>query len=147
MNSLEERISALEAREAIKELRARYAWSVVQADAEGVAATFTEDGAFVALENGVRSSVSPRFAILDRHRRRLVPGKMLPMVHNEIIEVSGEEATSTCVMESPPTEANPAGSVVYYRDRLRRVDGEWLFSERSAYFLQPVFEAPGGAGP
>lgn len=93
------------------------------------------------LEDGARKIYAGRDAIAARHRSRLVAYKSLPMIHNEIVKIDKGAAVSSCLMESPPTAANPSGQVVYYEDKLQRIDGKWLFKERRCYFLQPVCEA------
>jgi hypothetical protein len=72
-------------------------------------------------------------------------GMVFPLIHNDIIEIRGNEAVGTCAME---TRAAPGpnfsnGLAGYYHDRARNIGGQWLFTERLWYLYTPVFERSG----
>jgi hypothetical protein len=106
---LEARIDALESRAAIDELRSRYAWHAMRGDAAGVASLFTEDCVF----DGPAG-----------------PG---------IIEVNGDRATGSCVMETPmaPDFGHLVGD---YVEEFARIDGKWYFAVRRMYLRVPYRE-------
>jgi hypothetical protein len=65
------------------------------------------------------------------------------MIHNQTITVAGDEAWGSCTMESRAAPNYDDGFVGYYHDRLRRVEGSWLFTERRWFLYSPVFEDSG----
>jgi hypothetical protein len=140
------RIAVLEAREHVKELRARYAWFAARGQFEGIASLFAVDGVFEAFTGTARQRFSGQAAIREFLSRSMTSaGMVFPMIHNHIIEVRGDEAVGTCAMESRATPGGPYpnGFAGYYHDRARRVNGRWLFTERCWYLYNPVFERSG----
>jgi hypothetical protein len=124
-------IQLLADREAIKELTARYARCVVTGDGRGVGALYTEDGRFAA---GNFDYVG-RAAIQDFLEGQTKPSKNIPLVTDHIIEISGDEATCFSIMFTPWFRHELPGFCGIYSDRLRKVDGDWYFIERSFEFL------------
>ncbi|MDA0256271.1 MAG: nuclear transport factor 2 family protein [Chloroflexi bacterium] len=123
-------------RREIVELVARYNWALdVDRDAAAVADTFTDDGAFVS---GNGTGGSGREGIVDYFSgggERQRPGGAPVLRHwttNHVIEGDGDEATHRCYILL--IALGEAGARVdrtgIYRDRLRHVDGRWLFAER-----------------
>ena len=53
----------------------------------------------------------------------------VPLIHNLIVDLDGDRATSTCVMNATIYGTTHA-IMGEYRDTFRRVDGKWLFAER-----------------
>jgi hypothetical protein len=139
MQDLESRVQLLEAREAIKELRIRYAWHAARADIRALVDTFTDDGVFEMLIDGARRRLVGHGMIHKHMSGSLYPGKMLPLIHNDLIEVDGEVASGTCLMTSRATPQHP-GSEIYYRDSFRRLNTLWLFTERLVYSVGPESE-------
>lgn len=117
----------------IRELVARYDQAIDGGDAEAWAACFTEDGswdgpihvegrkALLAFARGL--ATNPDFAPLRGSRH---------FVANFLVEGDGDEARLRCDnLMLMPREGGVAGlAVADYDDRLRRVDGRWLFSSR-----------------
>lgn len=140
-NDIETRLAVLEAREVIKEQRARYGWRIARADYEGVASLFTPGGVYESLQEGERMRCEGREAILAMLRRMLKPRILYPMLHNHIIEVDGDRAWGSCAMEARLAPELGPGFAGYYHDRLERQgDGRWLFTERLWYLYVPAFE-------
>jgi hypothetical protein len=130
--SLEERVRRLEDRAEIIELTSRYCWYVTRADKAGIVSLYTKDGVFDRSPNGG--------AIARGHDELLAsygnsgPKAYLPVIHNHIIELAGDEATGTAVLES---RISPKGGLTaYYEDRYRRENGKWLFAERKVFYLK-----------
>ncbi len=141
MSSIEARLDALESREAIKELRARYAWYATRGDAAGVASLFTEDCVFDGPNGpGKRGVVHGRKALEDFLAPSIgTPGVVLPLIHNHLTEVDGDTATGSCVMETPG--APGFGHLVcQYLEDLKRIDGKWYFARRRMYLFVPTRE-------
>ena len=128
--SIEQRLDILESREQIKEARARYGWHAVRGEIHEVAWLYTEDGIFQVGSNRVQG----RDAIVGfLAASGMKPVKVVPLIHNDIIVIEGDTAHGTCAMENPGTPDSPNGFTGYYLDKLRRVNGQWLFSKRKIY--------------
>jgi hypothetical protein len=138
--SLEQRIALIEARDAIRELRARYGWHAARGDFAGVAGLFAPDGVFEFSMPSGRQRLSSRAAISAALSGLFKPVAVMPMIHNEIINVDGDQAWGTCAMESRVAPNYDGGFVGYYHDRARRFDDGWLFTERRWFLYSPVFE-------
>jgi hypothetical protein len=141
--TLEERIAELEAREAIKELRARYGWCAAHGDFVGVASLFTADGVFEVTIGGERRRLVGRALIDGFLTPTMKPVYVIPMIHNHIIRIEGDVAYGTCAMESRVAPNSEVGFAGYYHDRCRRTAQGWLFTERSWFAYHPAFEDSG----
>jgi len=136
MTDIERRIAAIEDRIAISELRSKYCWHTTRGNRDQVVALFTEDCIFQNSRNtdGAPLVIEGREALRD-YLSRMRPGRRVPMVMNEIIELHEETAEGTCVMQSIGED----GFCGHYIDKFRREDGEWLFSVREFYPYWPIF--------
>ena len=141
--TLEQRIADIEAREAVKELRARYGWNATRADYAGVAGCFAPDGVFEFGTPTARHRVVGRQAIWDALARLVTPVAVMPMLHNHTVTIKGDEAYGTCSMESRVAPNYDGGFVGYYHDSLRRFAEGWLFTERRWFLYSPEFEDSG----
>ncbi|MCP1472308.1 hypothetical protein J3E64_004026 [Sphingobium sp. OAS761] len=119
-------------REAIKELTAKYARCVVTGDGRGVGALYSEDGRFAA----GRFDYVGRKNIQDFLESQTTPGKNMPLVTDHIIEIDGDEATCYSIMFTPWFKGKHPGFCGAYSDRLRKIEGEWYFVERSFEFFE-----------
>ena len=147
--SLEQRIQELADREEIRELIATYAHRM----AHGPAASdlFTDDGVYVnrGMNDTPPSEVRGREA-LDRHYcdRTGWAERPMPMIHNHILEVAGDEARGICSVE---IRLGARGESIiasgYYQDRFRRENGRWLFAERDIALFHWVPIQQGWAKP
>lgn len=133
----------LEAREAVRELRARYGWHAARGEFDAVADLFTEDGVFEFSGLGERRSFDGRAAIRDMLGRTMTPRMVFPFIHNDIIAVDGDEAVGTCSMDTNIAPGYAAGLIGYYHDRARRVAGVWRFSLRRWFLYHPTYEESG----
>jgi hypothetical protein len=134
----------LAAKQAITELVSRYGQLVRYDRLDETAELYLPNGVFeVRLgppdgpHNAVQSHAEGREAI----RAMLLPSKgkrhPVPLIHNLMIEVDGDSARGTCVMQSP-TSATGEPFWGEYRDRYARLDGRWYFAER----VFTMFENP-----
>src|SRR5271163_2099988 len=117
--NLEQRLRLVEDREEIKELKAKYCWYATRGEWSGVADLFVEDSIFDARAPGSAPVHWEGRAEILRNFLEINP-KVMPLILNEIIEITGEEAVSTCTMLSP-IGLNPSsrGFTGQYRDLLR----------------------------
>lgn len=130
------------AREAVRDLRAQYAWHAARGDYEKIVDLFAPDGLFEVFMEGARHQMHGRDEIRAMLARTMVPGMVFPMIHNDLVIVSGDEAHGTCAMQSRRPDGGTAFSG-YYHDKARRIDGGWLFTERRYFFYSPTFERSG----
>jgi hypothetical protein len=147
--TLEQKIQELTDREEIRDLIATYAHRV--AHGLSIADLFTDDGVFInrRTPHAPPSEAHGRKALEERFRDR--PGEVgntMPMIHNYLISINGDEATDTCSNELRITE-NGQSMIAsgYYEDRLRRENGRWKFVERKVTFFHWVPIQEGWAKP
>jgi hypothetical protein len=135
--TLEERLDRVESRQAIADLVHAYARFIRHDEPERAAGLFLEDG-FFEIRDGHPSR--PDYTVRSRLEGRagvhayLAPGKgkphPVPLIHNLMIDVAGDEGTAGSVMEAQVfgTDHKVQGE---YRDVLRRVGGTWYFASRT----------------
>jgi hypothetical protein len=124
--------------EDIRQLLARYNFAIDLGDAEGWAATFTPDGAFECSGLPEGNPFGGRYegsdALLGYAKMHYGHAKGRARHWNWNLEIDGDGDTATmrCYMMALSVGHPPAvqGSTGIYRDRLRKVDGRWLFEER-----------------
>lgn len=136
--SLEHRVKALEDKEEIRELIARYAYHTMRANGEETGALYTDDGVFDARSPDGRSSdirVEGKDNLIKFYNG-LTPGGTTPLIHDHIVRINGDEAHGTCMLDSPCYTGERRGYIGYYEDELRRVDGRWRFKARVFFFVQ-----------
>jgi hypothetical protein len=135
--TLEQKVQELVDREEIRELISTYAHRV----AHGVSLVdlFTEDGVWTIRRapDGPIEEVSGLETLKehfqDRPREAEHP---LPMIHNYIISIHGDEAAGINSNELRISENGE--SIIasgYYEDRYRRVNGRWKFARRDTTFF------------
>ena len=124
MPSLEERMQAIEARDEIRELTARYCHAVTRSDTATIVGLFCNDGVF---ETGDR--VARGRAELEEFYRFATQPPPLPFIQNHVIELAGNEATGQCSVEIRMVRDGEAITACgYYDDRYRCVNGEWSWA-------------------
>lgn len=132
-----DRLDRVEARNAVADLIHRYAQLVRYDRGDETADLYMSDGVFEVRRGSpdkpaytVQSRVDGREAI----RAYLLPLKgkphPVPLVCNILVEVDGDIASSTCVMQARMSEGE-GGFWGEYRDTCARVDGRWYFTSRT----------------
>jgi uncharacterized protein (TIGR02246 family) len=125
-------MSGLDDVEEIRQLLARYCHLGDSLDTNALAECFTDDAVMDA--NGVRTV--GRDAIREAAEAYRPVYAATPLRHvttNILIETDGDEAQSSSYYMLLATGAQPRVlRIGTYHDRLRRVAGRWLFSERVA---------------
>lgn len=132
-----ERFDRIESRAAIADLVHEYARCVRNDRPEDVPALFAPGGSF-EIRDGHPSrpdfTVRARFDSPAALGEYLMAGKgkphPVPLIHNLMIEVEGDSATASSVMEAQVfgTDHKVFGE---YRDSFRRIAGRWLFASRT----------------
>jgi hypothetical protein len=142
MPTLEERIRAIEDRDAIRELTARYCQLAVAGKADEIVALFTRDGVLAAGDSEERGH--PR--LLELYRGSFAELRPIPFIHNHVIELAGDRATGYCSVELRMVEQGEAVTAAgYYEDVFAREDGVWRFARRKLVFHHRVPLAKGWA--
>jgi SnoaL-like protein len=125
----------LEDRVEIRELYARYAYTIDYGPYEEWVKCFTEDGVFE----------SPRFGRHAGHRALLRftaiykdangDAKVRHMMTNVTFRVDGDTATGGCYLTYYHCKNGKAilEAIGRYEDELRKVDGDWLFARRRVF--------------
>jgi hypothetical protein len=135
--SLEQRVQELADREEIRDLIATYAHRVAHGLSN--ADLFTDDGAYIHRRSPEAEPEVARGRVeLDAHyvERPGSAGVATPMIHNPLVSVSGDEASSFCSIELRLwRDGASALCSGFYRDRLRREAGRWKFVEREVSFF------------
>ncbi len=138
--------SYLEDRLQIEDLMARYIFALDWRDAEGYAATFTEDGvlnygggqavgreAIATMVEGLKTREATAAAEDASGVRR---PRTQHFVTNIVLDIAddGQSATGwaywVAMANNNPERAAEVSSYGHYVDELRKVDGEWLFVSR-----------------
>ena len=135
----EQQLKELIDREQIRELTARYAHRV--AHGVSIADLFTDDGAFILRYPGRPVRETRGRAALDKlfTASAANPARPLPMIHNHLVRINGDQAIGICSNELRMTEDGKSmiGSG-YYEDQLRRESGHWRFVVRDMTFIHWV---------
>jgi hypothetical protein len=131
--------SAADDRDAIAALLHRYAQFVRTARGQELGTLFTADATYDICEADGDNGAAParqRSRMEGRDQIHAYLGdstgrgiRLVPMIHNLIIDIDGDVATANSVMESR-TWPDGFGTIGEYEDSLRRDDGRWRFSAR-----------------
>ena len=134
--SLEQRLDAIESRQAIADLVHRYARHIRCDQPDMVAALFTAEGTFEIRDGDpdrseytVRSRYDGREDIHAHMSANQGKPHPLPLLHNHIITVDGDAASGNAVMEAG-IYGGTHKIIGEYLDTYRRLGGEWLFAAR-----------------
>jgi len=129
----------------ISELRSKYCWYMVRRNIEQVAELYTEDLLFDVKWRGERRTVRGRDGLRAFFTRTASeqPSFVVPLIHNEVTFIDGDEARGVCCMEVRASNVDESFLSGYYHDRFRREGGKWLFAERRYYRYLPEFERSG----
>ena len=147
--SLEQKIQILTDREEIRDLIAIYAHRA--AHRQSMADLFANDGAFISLPDAKAPPMEVRGrAALDKFFNGLgsQPQQPLPMIHNFLISVQGDEARALSSIEVRiVTNGQVVDGSGYYQDRFRRENGGWKFVERDCTFFTMIAQPAAAAKP
>lgn len=134
--SLEQRLNAAESRAAIADLVHAYARHIRRDEPELVHLLFAPEGSFEVRDGQPDSAdftVRTHLASPARILAYMAPNKgkphPVPLIHNLMIELDGDTATASSVMEAQ-VYGTTHKIIGEYRDSFVRVAGKWLFSAR-----------------
>jgi hypothetical protein len=146
--TMEQTLKELVDREELRELIARYAHCV--AHGVPVADLFTDDGVFIVRLPGRPVKERRGRQELVAEYAQLLEGSEhpLPMIHNYLLSITGNEATGMCSNElRVPDNGQSIIASGYYEDSFRRENGRWKFTVRDATFFHWVPIQQGWAKP
>lgn len=136
MDTLEARITLLEDRLALSELRSRYCFLVDQGKAREAVDLFTDDCEF----HGPDKSYYGREEQIS-HYESFIFSNMWHFVTNEITNIKGQSASGLCYCYMPCVyEGKSYVCACQYEDAMERIDGIWKFRSRKVtfYFFVPL---------
>ncbi len=116
-------------REEIRELIARYAQRITAGLA--IAPLFTEDAIFrIRMPGNPLREIRGRASLNQVHSA--TANRTMPMIHNHLLEISGNEARGTCFNELRSVDEAGKTRITTgsYDDRFRRENGQWKFAVR-----------------
>jgi hypothetical protein len=151
--SVEQRIARLEARTEIRELVARYCFTIDARDIEGIAQCFTRSGSFRSLD-GVMNAVGREAIVAQFHGRFAVLGPSNHFTHDHVIQFDDSDSTRASGLVNSHAEVvrvgEPMLASLRYHDEYRFEEDRWRFHARSLaffYYLRPADyrEAMGGS--
>jgi hypothetical protein len=138
MARLAERLSALEDRDEIGQLAARYCFVIDDRDVEALGRCFTRDGRFRSADG--KMDARGREAVIEQfHGRYAVLGLSNHVGHHHVIELDPDDPDHASGTLSSHAEVVRTGKVLVcalrYEDEYRREDGCWRFADRLLRFL------------
>ena len=137
LDDLRRRLAAVEAKDEIRELTARYCHAVVDGDVDAVVALFCTDGVF-RMRNTAHSGHDELRAMYETG---IGAKTHKPFIQNHVIDLqSATEATGRCSVEIRVfTDGEAQTAAGHYLDTYRVEDGRWRFADRfyNAYHLAP----------
>ncbi len=139
METTDELVREVVAREAIRNLSARYCDCIWRGDLDGLVSLFTEDGAFV-VEGLEVEAVARGHAQLRKVYEKAI-GELNPrlFIHSPVVDLlGGNRATGRCYAEvfSAKLGMQRVG-LGYYEDEYAKVGDKWKFASRR-YFLDAI---------
>jgi uncharacterized protein (TIGR02246 family) len=143
MSEIEDRLRAVEDREVIRELTARYCHAIAAADVAGIVELFCDDGSFCIDGRTIKGTE----ALMEFYSSVLATPP-IPFIQNHVIdELSASRARARSSAEIRMIQNGEAITAAgWYDDSFQRVDGEWKFLERKFTFFHSVPLSKGWAG-
>ena len=140
----DDRLTALLAREAIRDLPQRYCDCVWRDDIDGIVALFTPDGSFTAVIAGAEKTFSGHAGLRDL----FVSGMAIaprPFIHNHVIDLrDAGSASGRCYLDLYSAKKNMESiGAGYYEDEYALDDGHWRFRSRRFTALR-IDDMPAG---
>lgn len=145
---LESRMAALESRQQITDLVARYGLAIDDREIDKLGATFTEDGIFVQYDGSFKSE--GRTEIMAYYQERVDAYTVsYHYPHSHLIDLVDDThgAGIVCGHAELGVEGRTFVAGLRYHDQYERVDGSWLFAERRlamVYYMDLAELADGG---
>jgi len=127
------------AREAIRDLSARYCDCIWRNDLDGLVSLFTEDGTFVVEGLEVEAIARGHAQLRKVYEKAIAEMKPRLFIHSPVVDLLGENrATGRCYAEVFSAKlAMQRVGVGYYEDEYAKVGDKWKFASRR-YFLDAI---------
>jgi 3-phenylpropionate/cinnamic acid dioxygenase small subunit len=122
----------VEDREQIRELYARYAHTVDLGQFEAWVKCFTEDGTFESPIFGKHTGPQGLLKFTALYKESMGGAQVRHVMSNVLFEVNGDRATGSCYLSYYHCKDGKVSlsALGRYEDRLRKVNGSWLFESR-----------------
>jgi ketosteroid isomerase-like protein len=119
-------------REQIHELYARYALAIDAGRYDEWVGYFTEDGVFDSSRMGRFEGREQLRRFTETYDRAREGGQIRHVISNVLVNIAGDTATGTCYLNLYITKNGKTEmiGVATYDDRLRKVNGRWVFQSR-----------------
>ena len=139
MQTTDDLVREIAAREAIRDLSARYCDCIWRKDVDGMVSLFTEDGTFRVEGLEVEASSHGRAQLKKVYEKALDELDPRLFIHSQIVDLLGaNRATGRCYVEvfSAKYGMERVG-LGYYEDQYTKIGDEWKFASRR-YFLDTI---------
>jgi SnoaL-like protein len=146
--TIEQAVTDLADRDAVRELPIRYCDCVWRDDVTGIVDLFADDGAFITKGRKREHRAVGRDALLKLYGGGLTNGDMTPRpyIHNHVIDIKGSsQATGRCYVEIRDAKKNfQWGGSGFYEDEYVKLGDRWKFKSRTfqAAYMERM---PGGS--
>jgi len=130
--SIEQMVTELADREAIRELPQRYCDCVWRGDVKGIVNLFAENGAFTIIGQNRENTTTGHANLMKSYAEGLASLTPRPYIHNHVVELSGNgRATGRCYVELRDASHNLNWlGTGYYHDEYVKAGDEWKFQSR-----------------
>jgi SnoaL-like domain len=130
--SIDQIVTELADREAIRELPLRYCDDVWRTDVEGIVDLFTEDGSFSITARDAETTTTGRANLLKMYKEALASVTPRPYIHNHVVDLKGgNHATGRCYVELRDASNDMKWiGTGYYHDDYAKVGDQWKFQSR-----------------
>ncbi|MBV1906469.1 MAG: nuclear transport factor 2 family protein [Pseudomonadales bacterium] len=127
MASLEDRITALEDKDEIRELTALYCHAVAAGDGPAISALFGDNASFKMGDRLVEGR-----AALDKFYGTLAENPPIPFIQNHVLdEYSSDQAQGRCSVEIRMVNKGESVTAAgWYNDKYIKINGQWKFAAR-----------------
>ena len=130
--SVEQIVTELADRDAIRELPQRYCDCVWQGDVDGIVNLFAEDGVFTIVGRKNENTARGRAELLKSYKEGLASLTPRPYIHNHVVELKASgRASGRCYVELRDA-SNKMGwlGTGFYNDEYVKVGDQWKFQSR-----------------
>jgi hypothetical protein len=135
--TIEQIVTELADREAIRELPQRYCDCVWRGDVDGLVSLFADDGTFTIVAND-KEHINKGWAALQKtYKAGLATLTPRPYIHNHVIELTdSDRATGRCYVELRDASNDLSWlGTGFYDDEYVKVGDAWKFQSRRAQMV------------
>jgi hypothetical protein len=130
--SIDQVVTELADREAIRELPLRYCDCVWRTDVAGIVDLFTEAGSFSITARDEETTTTGHASLLKMYKEALASVTPRPYIHNHVVDLKGgNHATGRCYVELRDASNDMKWiGTGYYHDDYAKVGDQWKFQSR-----------------